>query len=96
MIASLFYEETELRLGMANIMARMVRVGHLYTLLPNFPIDWELEGHYICRVIGMSCYAKKFKIITKLEIHLQNKFHRVSTIPNVYSDETNAIKYLQC
>ncbi|RSL94156.1 hypothetical protein CDV31_014436 [Fusarium ambrosium] len=62
------------KMEMAAQEARKAMTGSLYNHLRNSEIDWSIEGRYICRVVGMSCFGKKFDR-RGLTVHLKGRPH---------------------
>ncbi|KAL7899048.1 hypothetical protein HDV64DRAFT_235245 [Trichoderma sp. TUCIM 5745] len=60
------------RLSIVSEIIRQIAYEDIYAHLPNLYIDWELEGPYVCRVIGKICHGQDFKQESKLKTHLSS------------------------
>ncbi|KAJ4254443.1 hypothetical protein NW762_010041 [Fusarium torreyae] len=57
----------------AAVAARQHLSGHFYDHLPNFQLDWSLEGRYVCRVVGMPRFGQISVRSGQCKSHLRAK-----------------------
>ncbi|KAL7906413.1 hypothetical protein GGI35DRAFT_487588 [Trichoderma velutinum] len=63
------------RLAGTSALVRQITLEHYYAHLPNVELDWEIEGAYVCRVVGLQCYGTKSKSAWHFREHLRRAFH---------------------